>query len=155
MHPNGRPGEHALVVTPPASAIVALDGEDVLLARQARFAIDRVVLEVVKGGAAAGESPRAAAARELREELGLIAARWDELGIAYEIPSIMQEPVHVYLARDVQAVATEPEGVESIVAVRMPLREALLAAARGEIADAVTGVALLRAAQRLADERDR
>jgi 8-oxo-dGTP pyrophosphatase MutT (NUDIX family) len=130
-----------------------LDGDDVLLARQARFAIDRIVLEVVKGGAAPGESHRAAAERELREEIGLVAARWDDLGIAYEIPSIVEEPVRIFLARELRTVPTDPEDVESIVAVRLPFAEALLAAARGEIADAITGVALLRAAQRLEDER--
>ncbi len=147
------PGEHGVVVNPPSSAVVAVDGDDVVLARQARYAIDEVVLEVVKGGAAPGESAQDAAARELREEVGLLAGRWDDLGLIYEIPSIVQEPVRLFLARDLQAVVQEPEDVESIVAVRLPFRDAVLAAARGEIADAVTGAALLRAAQRLDDER--
>jgi 8-oxo-dGTP pyrophosphatase MutT (NUDIX family) len=155
VHPNGRPGEHGVVVNPPSSAIVALDGDDVVLTRQARYAIDRVVLEVVKGGAAPGESARAGAERELREEVGLVAARWDDLGSVYEIPSIVQEPVQLFLARDLRSVATELEDVESIAAVRMPFRDAVLAAARGEIADAVTAAALLRAAQRLQDEAAR
>ncbi len=153
VHPNGRPGEHAVIVPPPSSAVVALDGDIVVLTRQARYAIDRIVLEIVKGGAAPGESVQSAAARELREELGLIAARWDDLGIIYEIPSIVETPIRLYLARELDAVPPEPEEVETIAAVRMPFREALLAAAHGEIADAVTGAALLRAAQRLEDER--
>jgi ADP-ribose pyrophosphatase len=139
-------------VVPPASAVVVLDGADVVLARQARFAVDRIVLEVVKGGAQPGESALAAAQRELREELGLLAARWDALGIIYEIPSIVEQPVALFLARDLTPVPAEPEPVETIGPARMPLRAALLAAARGEIADAVTGLALLRAAQRLEDE---
>jgi 8-oxo-dGDP phosphatase len=153
IHPNGQPGEHGVVVTPRASATVVLDGDDVVLARQARYAIDRVVLEVVKGGAEANEDPQAAAARELREELGLAAARWNDLGIAYEVPSIMKEHVSLFLARDISAVTSAPEDVETIVAVRLPFRDALRAAGCGEIADAVTGAALLRAAQLLEDER--
>lgn len=153
IHPNGLPGEHGVVITPAASATVVLDGAEVVLARQARYAVDRIVLEIVKGGAESGEDPRAAAARELREELGIAAARWDDLGIVYEIPSIVQQPVALFLARDIRAVASDPEDVETIVAVRMPFEDALRAAGRGEIADAVTAAALLRAAQRLADER--
>ncbi|MGA2393105.1 MAG: NUDIX hydrolase [Candidatus Lustribacter sp.] len=153
IHPNGRPGEHGVVVTPRASATVVLDGDEVVLALQARYAVDRVVLEVVKGGAEADEDPQAAAARELREELGLVAARWDDLGITYEVPSIMQEHVTLFLARDISAVASAPEDVETIVPVRMPFRDALRAAGRGEIADAVTAAALLRTAQLLEDER--
>jgi len=153
VHPNGVAGEHGVVIAPRPSATVVLDGDTVVLARQARYAVDRVILEIVKGGAEDGEDAQAAAQRELREELGLEAARWDELGIVYEIPSIMQEPIALFLARDVRAVASAPEDVETIVAVRMPFRDALRAAGRGEIADAVTGAALLRAAQRLEDER--
>jgi 8-oxo-dGTP pyrophosphatase MutT (NUDIX family) len=153
VHPNGQAGEHGVVVTPRASAAIVVDGDEVVLTRQARYAVDRVVLEIVKGGAEPDESPRAAAQRELREELGLAAARWDDLGIVYEIPSIMQEPIALFLARDIRAVSSDPEDVETIVAVRMPFRDALLAAARGELNDAVTGVALLRTAQLLEDER--
>ncbi len=154
VHQNGRAGEHGVVVTPRASAAIVLDGDDVVLTRQARYAIDAHVLEIVKGGADPGEAPRSAAERELREELGLEAERWDDLGIVYEIPSIVQEPVSLFLARDIRTVASAPEDVETIVAVRMPFRDAALAAARGELNDAVTGLALMRAAQRLKDERN-
>jgi 8-oxo-dGTP pyrophosphatase MutT (NUDIX family) len=153
VHPNGRPGEHGMVVVPIASAVVPLDGDDVVLSRQARFAIDRVVLEVVKGGAAPGESALDAARRELREEIGLTAERWDDLGVVYEIPSIVEMPVRIFLARTVTPVAAENEEVESIDAVRMPFADALRAAGSGDIADAVTATALFRVAQRLADER--
>jgi 8-oxo-dGTP pyrophosphatase MutT (NUDIX family) len=147
VHPNGQPGEHGVVATPMACAVVVLDGADILLTRQARFAIDRHVPEVVKGGADDGESPIACAQRETREEIGVTAARWDALGIAYEIPSIMQEPVHVFVARDVTHVPTELERVESIEVVRMPFLAALDAVASGEINDAITAIALFRAAR--------
>jgi 8-oxo-dGTP pyrophosphatase MutT (NUDIX family) len=153
VHPNGRAGEHGVVVTPRASAVVVLDGDDVVLTRQARYAIDRTMVEIVKGGSEPHESAQEAAARELREELGLEAARWDDLGIVYEIPSIVQEGVALFLARDVRAVPTDPEDVETIVEVRMPFEEALRAAGRGDITDAVTAVALMRVAARLAGER--
>jgi 8-oxo-dGTP pyrophosphatase MutT (NUDIX family) len=153
VHPNGRPGEHGVVVTPHASAVVVLDGDDVILTRQARYAIGIHVLEVAKGGSDPGETPRATAERELREELGVEAGRWDDLGIVYEIPSIVQESVSLFLARDLRFVADDPEDVESIESVRVPLREALRSAATGEILDAVTAVALMRTAQRLEEER--
>ena len=152
VHPNGQPGEHGLVVTPRASAAVVLDGDDVILARQARFAADRIVLEVVKGGAAPGEPPEDAARRELREELGIVAERWDFLGIIYELPSIVQEPIHLYLAREIRSVESDQEEVETIDPVRIPFRDAYLQAARGEITDAVTIAALMRVAQKLEDE---
>ena len=155
VHPNGARGEHGLVVTPPASAIVVYDDGVVWLTRQARFAIDRVVLEVVKGGAESGETPLAAAQRETREEIGVEAARWDALGIVYELPSLIDHAVSLFLARDLTHVSIEHEHVESIETVRMPFATALEAAIGGDLEDAVTGLALLRAAHVLARETAR
>jgi ADP-ribose pyrophosphatase len=152
VHPNGKDGEHGVVVTPVASAVIALDGGDIIFARQPRYAIDRFVIEAVKGGAAAGESPLACAQRELAEEVGMIAQRWDALGIAYEIPSIVREPVHVFLARELRQTAAAPEEFETIEAVKMPLVRALDAVATGEISDAVTALALWRALRLLEGE---
>jgi 8-oxo-dGTP pyrophosphatase MutT (NUDIX family) len=145
-HPNGKPGEHVLVVTPAASAVLALDGDDVFLVRQPRFGARSWVSEVIKGGADSGESNLTCAQRELREEAGLYARTWTSLGIAYEIPSIMSAPVALYLATDLERVPSEPEDVESIELDRRPFHDALNAAQRGGIDDAITIVALVRAA---------
>ncbi len=145
VHPNGAAGEHGVVATPPASAVVLIDGDEVLLVRQARFAIDRVVLEVVKGGRHAGEDALACAQREAREEAGVVAARWRSLGFTYEIPSVVQEPVALFLGEQLTPAPLPPEAVERIEVVRMPFAGALAACADGRIDDAVTAVALLRA----------
>jgi 8-oxo-dGTP pyrophosphatase MutT (NUDIX family) len=145
VHPNGALGEHGLVVAPPASAVVVYDDGFVWLTRQARFAVDQVVLEVVKGGAEGDESPLAAAQRETREEIGVEAARWDALGIGLELPSLVDHHVALFLARDITHVATEHERVESIESVRMPFADAVAAALDGGLDDAITALALLRA----------
>jgi len=145
VHPTGVAGEHGVIVTPPASAIVTFDGNDVLLVRQARFAVDDDVLEVVKGGRHDGEDALACAQRELREEAGVHAARWDALGIAYEIPSIVEHGVSLFLARELTTAAAQPEDVEAFDIVAMPLYDALGACVDGRIDDAVTAIALLRA----------
>jgi len=152
VHPNGQPGEHGVVITPRASAAVVIDGDDVILTRQARYAIDRHVLEIVKGGADGDESPQAAAERELREELGIVANRWDELGIIYEIPRSCKNRSRSFSpATSAPSPATPKTSKRSSRTHAAP--RSLLAAARGELNDAVTGLALLRAAQRLEDER--
>ena len=146
VHPSGHAGEHGLVWAPPAVAVVALDGEDVLLARQWRFAIDREIVEVVKGGGTPGESPQFGAQRELREELGFTANSWDDLGIAYELPAIVQPDVHLFLARDLTDVGHDQQAEESIATLRMPFADALRACVDGRINDAITVLALVRAA---------
>ena len=145
VHPNGTAGVHGVVVTPRASAVVLVDGDDVLLVRQARFAVDRVVLEVIKGGRHPGEDALACAQRESREEAGVVAARWHALGEAYEIPSIVQEPVALFLGACLTPAPLAPEAVERIDVVRMRFADALDACVDGRIDDAVTAIALLRA----------
>lgn len=149
VHPNGQHGEHGLVVPPRASGVVVLDEDDVLLTRQERFGVDRSVLEIVKGGADEGESVFDCAQRETREELGVVARSWEPMGMLYEIPSIVSNPINLYLARDVTLVESAMERVESIVVERFPFIDVLEALAAGEINDAVTCAALFRAAVRL------
>jgi 8-oxo-dGTP pyrophosphatase MutT (NUDIX family) len=144
VHPSGEPGEHVLVVAPAACGVVVEDGPDLLFARQPRFAARRFVVEIVKGGANAGEAPLAAAQRELREELGIVASEWTPLGRLYEIPSIVDGPVELFLARAVEYVAPEPEAEESIDMVRLEIGAALEAAAGGTFDDAITVAALFR-----------
>ncbi len=144
VHPSGASGEHGLVATPAACAVVVVDDDDFLFARQARFAVDALVLEIVKGGVDPGESPQDCAKREAREELGIVAAHWEPLGILYEIPSIVREPVSLFVARGIEHVDTAFEEVESIELVRIPEAVAFAAAASGQINDAVTLAALFR-----------
>jgi ADP-ribose pyrophosphatase len=144
LHPNGTPGEHALIVTPPACAVIVADGGDLLFARQARFAAQAEILELVKGGVEDGEEILACAQRELREELGIEAVHWKELGRLYEIPSIVNSPVELFLAHGVEHVESEADGIETIELVRIPQEVAVAAAASGKINDAVTVAGLLR-----------
>jgi len=145
VHPTGAQGEHVVVAVPAASAVVLEDaGGGLVFARQPRFAAGRECIEVVKGGREAGESALDCARRELREELGLRAARWEALGTLHEIPSIVAPAVSLFLATHLEETDRAPEPVERIVRVRMERLEAFAAAASGEIDDAVTVAALFR-----------
>ena len=127
VHPNGRAGEHGVVITPRSCAAFVLDGDEVILARQARYAIDRVVLEIVKGGAAAGRNAAGCgAARTARRAGHRSAARWERpRGSPTKFPRSWPNPIALFLARDITAVASEPEDVETIVMRRqMPFRAA-------------------------------
>jgi len=84
------------------------------------------------------------AKRELREELGITARYWSDLGTLHEIPSIVEPPVILFLARELEYGASNPAAEESIMAVRLRIGAALNAAVNGEIDDAVTIAALFR-----------
>jgi 8-oxo-dGTP pyrophosphatase MutT (NUDIX family) len=144
VHPSGASGEHVLVVTPPCSAVVVADGGDLLFTRQPRFGAQSDMLEVVKGGAEGSETPLECAQREAREELGIVAVHWEPMGRLFEIPSIMSNPIDLFLAHGIEHVDTAFEPVETIELVRIPEVVAIQAAAAGQINDAVTVAALLR-----------
>jgi 8-oxo-dGTP pyrophosphatase MutT (NUDIX family) len=144
VHPNGIRGEHALIVTPQACAVVVEDGQELLFARQPRFGARRMVVEIVKGGREGAESALECAARELREELGVEARNWETLGKLYEIPSIVSAPVEIFLASGIVASAPDQEDVESIEPVRLSFDAAVSAIVAGELDDAVTVAALFR-----------
>lgn len=144
VHPTGAPGEHLLVGGSPPSGVLVVDDDAFLFARQPRFGARSSMIEIVKGGADSGESALDCAKRELREELGLVAASWKPLGVTYEIPSIMDAPVELFIASELTRVQTDQEHVESIDIARMPIDDAYRAACDGRIDDAVTLAAMLR-----------
>ena len=144
VHPSGTSGEHLLVVTPQSCGVIVEDHGDLVFTRQPRFAAQRLVTEIVKGGTNAGELPLDSAKRELREELGITARCWSDLGTLLEIPSIVEPPVILFLARELEYAASAQTAEESITTVRFTIGAALDAAVSGEIEDAVTIAALFR-----------
>jgi 8-oxo-dGTP pyrophosphatase MutT (NUDIX family) len=149
--PNGVTVDLAVVRHPGASAIVALDEHRrVALLRQWRHAIGGWIWEIPAGCRRAGESARACAERELSEETGLGAQRWDHLGAIVTIPSFCDERIELYLARELNDAPGELDHDEVISATRVDLDETLAMIARGEMVDAKSIVALLRARDFLA-----
>ena len=131
---------------PGGAAVVALDGDgNVYLERQFRYPYHKVVTEIPAGKLEPGEDPFDAIRRELREEIGASAARWDALG--YIMPSVgyTDEMLYLYLARDLTFGDTRLDEDEFLEPFKLPFAEALAQAADGRINDAKTLSALFRA----------
>jgi ADP-ribose pyrophosphatase len=153
--PNGVTVELAVVRHPGASAIVALDdAHRVALIRQWRHAVGGWLWEIPAGCRNAGENALGCAQRELGEEAGLAARRWDHLGAIVTIPSFCDERIELYLARELKDAPGELDYDEVINPARVGLEQALAMIARGEIIDAKSIVGLMRARDFL-DRTDR
>jgi ADP-ribose pyrophosphatase len=113
-------GRVALVQHPPSVCVLAVDGDRVLCVRQGRPGAPGTTLELPAGGLEAGESPREAAQRELREECSTAAAQWRELGAFWLVPAYSTERVHVFEARGLRADRGTPDHDEDIVVERHP-----------------------------------
>lgn len=141
--PNGVTVDLAVIRHPGASAIVALDADGAIpLLTQYRHAIGGWLKEIPAGCINPGETPRGCAERELREEAGLVARQWDQLGTIVTIPSFCDERIALFLARDLTGGEGELDHDEVIKVERVQLDEALRMIRRGEIIDAKTIAAL-------------
>lgn len=147
--PNGRTATLEIVGHPGGAAVVAVNAaQEVCLLRQYRHVAGGWVWEI-PAGKLDGKDPDATARNELREEAGCTAARWESLGRVLSSPGVFAEVVHLYLARELTHVGSAPEADEVFEVRWVPLAEAARRAADGEIDDAKSVIALLRAARRL------
>ena len=123
--PDGKRGRRDLVHSTGGVVILPLDGEGkVTLVRQFRYAHGRVLLEAVAGKLEKGEEPFPAAQRELREETGFTAERWDFLGAIETSPGFLTEVLYLYLAQGLTSGAAAPDEGEFLEPVCLPLEEA-------------------------------
>jgi len=138
-----------IVEHPGAVCVIPVAGEDVLMVRQWRTPVERAILELPAGAldllsGGAIEDPDVAAPRELEEETGHEAGTWRKLGRFWTAPGFTEEEMHLYLATDLAPLADYrgPDVDEYLDLVRVPWREALGMAERGELRDAKTLVGL-------------
>jgi 8-oxo-dGTP pyrophosphatase MutT (NUDIX family) len=152
--PGGAQVELPVIRHPGASAIVALYPDmNIAMLRQYRHAIGGWMREIPAGCRNPGEDSLACARRELGEEAGVAAARWDHLGSIVTIPSFCDERIELYLARELSAGAGSLDHDEVISVSSVPFEETFEMIRRGEIVDAKTIVALYRARDFLERER--
>lgn len=148
LRPDGQPGTHDVVFLRQGVTVVGLDDrEQVHLTEEFHYAVGRVTIEGVSGGRDGDEPALACARRELREELGIVAERWTDLGIMDPITSVVASPTQLFLAEGLSFVETSPEGTEQIRHVVFPLAEAVAMVMDGRITHAGTCVALLKTAR--------
>jgi len=145
--PNGVSIDLEIVRHPGAAAVVPLDENgEVIFVRQYRHTVGEWLLEIPAGKLdAKSEPPQVCAERELLEETGYRATRYDALGSIWVSPGFTDERIWLYLARDLTPGEQQLEADEIVEVERLPFAEAVRLAAIGEIPDAKSTSALLRA----------
>ena len=142
--PNGRVAELEIAHHPGGAAVVAIDTDGrVCLLRQFRHAAGGWLTELPAGKLDGGEPPIECAHRELAEEAGVNAGRWQKLGEFFSSPGVLTEVIHLFLARDLSPADARPEDHEVFEVQWVPLDEAVAMAACGELRDGKSIVGLL------------
>jgi len=148
LTPGGRPGVYGTVhFKHHALGVVPIDANgNVILVGQYRFPLDSYSWEIPEGGGPHTVSLLESAQRELQEECGIIAARWQKiLGLDLS-NSVSDESATVFLAWNLSETEAQPEESEKLEVTRVPFWDAVKRAERGEIRDAISVAALFRTA---------
>ncbi len=146
--PDGRRTLYGVVQCTECVGILPfLDRDTVLLVGQYRYVAGAFFWEMPTGGQHEGETPTQAAQRELAEEAGYEAGRLVELGDFHTSKSILREVAHLYMAENLRPASRPADPTEFIERRAVPFAEAVAMVERGEIKDAMTIIAVLRAAR--------
>ena len=144
--PNGRESSREIVEHRGGVAVVAVtEQNEIFLVKQYRYALGREMWEIPAGKLEEGEEPFSAIKRELEEEVGAVAASWQDLGHIIPTCGYCSEKIHLFLARNLTFTQTNPDEDEFLDIVKLPLSQVKEMCQNGEINDAKTICALARA----------
>jgi len=144
IEPGGVQARREIVRHPGSIVVLAVNDGDsgkdplVLLERQYRYAADARLWELPAGRIDPGESHLAAAKRELLEETGFTASKWQHAIDFYASPGFLDEVMHLYLARGLKRGKAQPEDDERISVRFFPLKQTVKMALSGKIIDGKT-----------------
>jgi ADP-ribose pyrophosphatase len=135
--PNGVKATR-VVITHPGSVVVlpVLKDGRIVMIEQYRHATRQYLWELVAGRIDAGESAKAAAARELKEETGYTAKRFTEFLDVWPTPGFLEERMHILLAEGLTEGEASPEDDEKIISRTYTVKELKQMMKSGKLRDA-------------------
>ena len=149
--PNGKPAIREVIRHVGAVGVIPVteDGK-VLVERQFRYPLNRVITEIPAGKLDSFTEDRLSAAkRELEEETGYTAAEWIDMGDYHPTPAYCDERITLYLARGLSLGQRHLDEDEFLNFAFVPLSDLVDAVMSGRITDGKTQVAVLKAARLL------
>lgn len=144
--PDGKEAIREIVRHPGAVCVIPVTPEgEVIMVKQYRYAFEQIMLEIPAGKLEPGEDPLYAVKRELEEESGVVAGKIEYLGEIFTTVAIFDEKIHLYLATELEFKNAHPDEDEFLEVDKIPLDTLVKMVMNGEIKDAKTQIAILKA----------
>lgn len=149
INPSGNPGIYGKVhFKNTAIGIIPLDeAMNTWIVGQYRYTLDEYSWEIPMGGGPIGVDLLESAQRELKEETGLLAARWTKIMRIHTSNSVTDEEGFVFVATDLEQGETEFEDTERLAIKKLPFKNAVKMVMSGEITDGISIAGLLKVNQ--------
>lgn len=142
---NGSEAVREVIVHHGGVCVAAIDSDGcLLLVKQFRYPFQEELLELPAGKREAGEDPRECGIRELEEETGCTAERFEKIGELYPTPAYCTEIIHIFYAEGLSYTKQHLDEDEFLTVVRVPFDRAVGLVLSGEIKDAKTQAAILK-----------
>lgn len=139
-----------LVVHPGGVCVVPInDSGEILMVKQFRYPFQTVLTEIPAGKLEVGEDHREAGLRELKEETGAVCEKFEYLGVCYPSVAYLTEKIHMYMATGLSFEQQQLDDDEFLDVVKVRLEDAVEMVMNGELPDAKTQCAILKAARLL------
>lgn len=147
--PGGKPGIYGKAhFKNIAIGIIPIDGNDYTwLVGQFRYPLNAYSWEIPMGGGPLGINVLESAERELKEETGLTAKRWENIGRIHTSNSVTDEEGFIFVAEDLTEGEAHQDDNEDIQVWKLPLAEAIEMVMKNEITDSLSVYGLLKIAR--------
>lgn len=143
--PNGKKDTRERIVHPGGVGIIAItDDNDILMVRQYRYGVQKLLLEIPAGKLEYGEEPLECGKRELLEETGYIAESYTYLGGFCPTPAYCGEITHIYLAQNLSFRGQKLDKDEFLQVEKVSLEKAVKLALENKLEDGKTQIAVLK-----------
>lgn len=145
--PNGKTAFREIVAHKGGVCVLPItDDNEIILVEQYRYPYSKTVLEIPAGKRdSLEEEPLSAAKRELLEEIGATSDSFTFLGELYPTPGYCGEVIYMYKAENLKFSAPCPDEDEFLNIIKIPFDKALEMVLNGQLRDAKTQTAILKA----------
>ena len=154
LMPDGRVSVREVVEHPGGVCIAPLtDENELLFVEQFRYPYFERLLELPAGKLEYGEDPFEAGKRELKEETGAVAEKYEDIGKLYPTPGYCGEIIHMYLATGISFGEQKLDDDEFLEVKKIPLKKAFQMVMNNEIRDSKTQVGIVKTYYKIYGEK--